>query len=119
MHRKEKKVPTGCAVPKKVFCVDLNRAFNSLQEGAEAIGSTASALSAALRYGHRCKGHIFKYVDDPQRPDVQTRPVYCKELDKIFPSVTAAAKAVNRSVSTMISAIEKNYLCGGYHFAYA
>ena len=119
VHRKEKKVPTGCAVPKKVFCVDLNRAFNSLQEGAEAIGSTASALSAALRYGHRCKGHIFKYVDDPQRPDAQTRPVYCRELDKIFPSVTAAAKAVNRSVSTMISAIEKNYLCGGYHFAYA
>ena len=119
VQRKEKRAPTGCAVPKKVFCVDLNRAFNSLQEGAEAIGSTASALSAALRFGHRCKGHVFKYVDDPQRSDVQTRPVYCRELDKIFPSITAAAKAVNRSVPTMLGAIEKNYLCGGYHFTYA
>lgn len=113
---------TGCIMPRKVFCEETGSTFDSIAEAAKTFGVHPKTLSRALKDGKRCKNHSFTYVDSVEPAEIprqHTRPVYCKELDRTFPSVSAAAKAVNRSVPTLIGAIKHDFLCGGYHFIYA
>lgn len=49
------------------------------------------------------------------------KPVYCIELDKTFPSVTAAARALNISQPNLSSCVRSHgkYTVGGYHWKFA
>lgn len=113
----------GGTRPKKVLCVDLGVTFPSIAEAARATGCSTVALGSALKNGRECVGHTFRYVDPQNEKEgtgaSQGRPVYCVEMNKTFPSVHAAARAVDRAVSTLVQAIKYNFRCGGYHFAYA
>lgn len=109
-------------ISRRVYCQELGCVFDSISKAAKAVGLSATGLGKALEEGRPCKGFTFKFVDEQEGTEAHhtgARAVHCKELNKTFPSIHAAAKAVNRSVSTLAGAIEKNYLCGGYHFSYA
>ena len=49
---------------KKVCCLENGEIFNSISEASKKIGAKPSALSAALRLNHKCKGFTFKYFQD-------------------------------------------------------
>lgn len=51
-------------VNRKVYCKELDRTFDSVTDGAKAIGVRREILSKSLRAGHKCHGYTFEYVDE-------------------------------------------------------
>lgn len=51
-------------VNRKVYCKELDRTFDSVTDGAKAIGVRREILSKSLRAGHKCHGFTFEYVDE-------------------------------------------------------
>ena len=51
-------------VNRKVYCKELDCAFDSVTDGAKAIGVRREILSKSLRAGHKCHGFTFEYVDE-------------------------------------------------------
>lgn len=80
-----KEIPT-----KKVYCIDLNLTFDSLEEARNYFGAPHKDHISRVCRGERkfYKGHILKYVDGC---DVTYTPVIIMETEQIFSSIDECA----------------------------
>lgn len=113
---------------RSVVCWESGESFPSAAVAAKAMGlPAASKIREACRRGTRAAGFHWHYADQPGydestlkgsrgRPGI---PVVCVEDGEIYPSATAAAKAVNLKNSAWILAAAKGGgTAGGFHWRF-
>lgn len=116
-RKMSEKIKISCN-KKMVRCIELNKIFDSLTDAQRDMNLFGSNLiSRAIKRNGTCAGYHWEYVNETNNP--LRRRVLCVELNKIFNSMTDAAKNMNVSgAGNILSAIKRNGTCCGYHWAY-
>lgn len=115
--------------PKQVICLDTGEIFSSASDAARAYKASQGNLSAVCNGKARhSKGKRFAYLEDYEngcvpkfvQSRVNRRFVKCLELNRVFPSLEAAAKFVGLSKGSNISkaASGKRKTAGGYSWMF-
>ena len=121
-HRNER---VSKALIKPIYCVELDRVFESASVAAEELNLCASGIT------HCCNGRIksylgkhWKYIEKeikmkPLKKGPK-KPIYCVELDRVFESAVAAAEELKLSTPGISQCCNgKQKTTGGYHFRFA
>ena len=95
-----------------VRCVQTGETFSSIREAAQAMGTYAANIYAAMRYGYRSRGFNWepaRRANRQQRPALwhKNRPVR-RQDGTVFESVKAAAKACGLSRESIYAAISRS-----------
>ena len=106
---------------KKVYCYNTQTVYNSLSEASLDTGITVAEISGCcLKKNNSAKGTYWCFEDEkdtfiPPKSKAMVE-VLCLELNKVFPSATAADNFVGKigGVSACIGGHQKS--CGGYHW---
>lgn len=122
-------------IPIKVYCVELEKIFNSVLEAANFIGVAENTIRNVCR-GRKitAKGYHWVYLDKAERFEKENnRPinvgdirkpnsscsVYCVELDKTFRSIKEASLKTGISIRKISSICKtKEAISDEYHWAY-
>lgn len=96
-----------------VRCVQTGETFSSIREAAQAMGTYAANIYAAIRYGYRTHGLNWEPAREQDR-DRQERTVrrhkstpVRRQDGTVFASVKAAAKACGLSKESIYAAISR------------
>lgn len=112
-----------------IYCIEKKKFFNSVEEGAKAIGVNGSDLSKVL-----CKKrngilglHFIRASEISEQSIIETvqkktgkqQKVYCYENNQVYNSLEDAASFCNKSAQSIMKNCQgKLQSCGGYHFSY-
>ena len=115
---------------KKIYCVELNKVFNSLSEAASELNLKISKISLCCN-GKRSHtgGYHFNFVDESlnviqssyikQKVGKKPQKVHCIELDLVFNSTQEASEALKIPKTNIIKCCSKQRkTAGGYHWVY-
>lgn len=113
---------------KAVFCIELNKTFESINAAERETGISRNLISKVCNgNGITGGGYHWSFVDEngnlttTQKEAIgqKTCAVQCKETGEIFPSIVAAAAWLNIHQSNVSAVINKsNRKVKGYHFVY-
>jgi hypothetical protein len=122
----------------RVYCVDLDKVFDTIKEAASFVGTTSCSISSCCTYAQlKAANHFWAYTEDTERiqfikdhylsaDNIYTnytfRPksVRCVETGVVYSDMTAAAKALGMHGPSHIStACKTGRKSGGYHWEYA
>ena len=113
----------------KIYCVELDMYFNSINEASKIIGCDRSNISVILNGRKKtCGGYHWLYAEDVNQENINRvmslkagkTKIYCVELDQYFNSITEASEyinCVNSNISDVLNG--RNKTAGGYHWLYA
>lgn len=113
---------------RKVYCIETKEVFDSVSL-AERNKGCKNILKCCNDWKYTSKGLHWCFYDDIERysPVEQKERTFRNGLaksviriddGKVFPSASAAAKSVNRDVTSLIGAINKGTKCAGYRWNY-
>lgn len=109
----------GNGRPKRaVVCWETGEVYSCAQEAAEAVGlKSATSICIAVKKGAPAGGYRWYYEGDPKpdeselkKPSAASRhkAVVCAETGEVYPTITAAARAMGRQNRDAISAAVRN-----------
>ncbi len=105
-----------------VKCVETGEIFPSLTAAGARYGVDKRAIYSAVERGIVAATYHWVRLGPKRKHNARgtrTTPVKCVETGVVYPSLTAAAKALGlRTASSVWCAIHRNELAGGYHWAY-
>ena len=115
----------------KVYCVELDMYFDTINEASEYVGCNRHTISQVLTKNNKTAGdYHWLYAEDVNEENInrvmsqeyneytgKPTKVYCVELDKYFDSITEASKYVGCSTGNISDVLGKNNrTCKGYHW---
>lgn len=128
---------------KKVYCIELDKTFNSINEASRFINRSSNGIRDCLK-GKQiiCGGYHWIYAKDKDNKEKielllsekynknsnkysiekynnNPKKVYIVELDKYFDTIKDCAKFINVNRSNLSKAIKQNKPYKGYHVIYA
>ena len=114
----------------KIYCVELDNYFDTVEEAGKYVGCSNTNISSVLRGKSKtAKGYHWLYADEVNEENINNvlskgkgklTKVYCVELDMYFDTVTEASKYVGRSGTSIRKVLNgERKTCGGYHWLYA
>ena len=119
----------------KIYCVELDNYFDTVEEAGKYVGCSNTNISSVLRGKSKtAKGYHWLYADEVNEENINNvlseeynkcivnhpsaTKVYCVELDMYFNTITEASKYVGcNNISKVLRG--NNKTCGGYHWLYA
>lgn len=123
---------------KQIYCVELDKYFDTIIEASEFVGCYQSAISEVLIGKYKTAGgYHWLYAEDVNKENInkvmsqekiilkgknhpRARQIYCVELDKYFDTITEASEFVGcskRNISYVLTGKQKT--AKGYRFIYA
>ena len=117
---------------KRIYCIELDKYFDSIVEASEYIGCTKGNISNVLspnKNNKIAKGYHWLYAEDVNKENINrvmseeynTRDnaikIYCVELDKYFYTIKEASEYVGCSHGNISSVLAgRRKTAGGYHW---
>lgn len=114
---------------RKVYCIELNKTWNTVKECADELGLNKDAISHCCRGKQKtCGGMRFKYMDNKNitinnnmygENNPSARKVYCIELDRVWDTIKECANDIGVShtaISKVCRGLSKT--SKGMHFKY-
>jgi group I intron endonuclease len=115
------KLRTEYPYGKKVICIETGAIYRSIRAAEREING-GGGLALALKHGWKYKGYTWEYIDKKYNNQLLKttccKPVKCIETEKIFKSITEAAKYYNITPRPIMKACQEGRISCGYHWEY-
>ena len=110
----------------KVYCVELDKSFNTLTEASEYVGCAYTGISACCsKKRGTCGGYHWIYLEDYNKNEIPNttsnyrKKVYCLELNKTYNSLAEASRDTGDSKSAICNCCKgKKESVNGHHWEY-
>ena len=122
----KKKMSDSCKTKKKIICLETQEVFESAKEIERLKGFANTNIIACCKGKlHTAYGYTWLYYDDYEQginqhtKDKRTHSVVCIELNRTFPTISAAEKELGVYHSNIVRCCQgKLKTTGGYHWKY-
>lgn len=115
----------------KIYCVELDRYFDTVIEASKIIGCCRQSISKVLNGKYKtAKGYHWIYAEDVNEENINKvmclkgektkTKIYCVELNRYFNSITECAEIIGCSYKNISSVLHgRSKTAKGYHFIFA